>query len=104
MDRERSQLITLFKSLRSRAALKGVSISLIDLRWGITEEESRAGKVIDICLQAIRESRPFFIGLIGNRYGWCPGQDAGCSLTDSEEYSWLADDLKSGLSVTEIDI
>ncbi len=104
MDRERSQLITLFKSLRSRAALKGVSISLIDLRWGITEEESRAGKVIDICLQAIRESRPFFIGLIGNRYGWCPGQDAGCSLTDSEEYSWLADDLKSGLSVTEIEI
>lgn len=104
MDRERSQLITLFKSLRSRAALKGVSISLIDLRWGITEEESRAGKVIDICLQAIRESRPFFIGLIGNRYGWCPGQDAGCSLTDSKEYSWLADDLKSGLSVTEIEI
>jgi 5-enolpyruvylshikimate-3-phosphate synthase len=28
------------------------------------------------CLDEIRACRPFFIGLLGERYGWVPGGDA----------------------------
>ena len=29
-------------------------------------------KVLDLCLQQIDECRPFFIGILGERYGWVP--------------------------------
>lgn len=44
----------------------------IDLRWGVTEEQAKSGKVIDICLQEVDGSRPFFVCMLGNRYGWIP--------------------------------
>ena len=46
----------------------------LDLRWGITEEEAKSGKVVEICLREIENSIPFFIGIIGNRYGWIPNE------------------------------
>lgn len=50
----------------------GVAFNVIDLRWGITEEDQTNGNVIDLCLDEIRHCKPYFIGLIGNRYGWIP--------------------------------
>ena len=44
----------------------------VDLRWGITEEEAHQGKVLPICLAEIDRARPFFMGLLGERYGWVP--------------------------------
>ncbi len=46
--------------------------SNIDLRWGVTSAEAESGKVLDICLDQIDGSRPFFICMLGNRYGWVP--------------------------------
>jgi Domain of unknown function (DUF4062) len=40
--------------------------------WGITEEESNRGEVLPICLAEIEHCRPYFIGLLGDRYGWVP--------------------------------
>ena len=75
MNAERDYLITkVFPRLKAEAAKRDVTIIPLDLRWGVTEEESKTGKVIEICLDEIRNSRPFFIGLVGNRYGWCPDQ------------------------------
>lgn len=53
-----------------------VQIQAIDLRSGIntaglTEEESEQ-KVLRVCLSCIDSARPFFIGLLGDRYGWIP--------------------------------
>lgn len=42
------------------------------LRWGITEQESQQGKTIGICLDEIERCWPYFIGLLGDRYGWVP--------------------------------
>lgn len=47
----------------------------IDLRWGISKEEAQSGKVVEICLDYIDKSRPFFICMLGNRYGWIPDQN-----------------------------
>ncbi|MSR75881.1 MAG: DUF4062 domain-containing protein [Planctomycetes bacterium] len=46
----------------------------IDLRWGITEEESQKGETLPIFLREIERSRPYFIGLLGERYGWTPAR------------------------------
>jgi len=40
----------------------------IDLRWGITNEQAENDKVLDLCLEQIDECRPFFIGILGERY------------------------------------
>ena len=44
----------------------------VDLRWGITEEEGLHGKQIQLCLDEVDRCRPFFIGMLGQRYGWAP--------------------------------
>ena len=71
MEKEREQLIKkVFPILRKMAAERGVVVTELDLRWGITKEESENGKVLEICLNEIDHSRPFFIGLLGDRYGF----------------------------------
>ena len=83
-----------------KAASRGATISLVDLRWGITEEDAKSGKVVEICLKEIVNSRPFFIGMVGDRYGWCPSyEDLSQTLNDSLEYRWIEDDLNHHLSL-----
>ena len=73
MNDERTELMKkTFPRLRVMAAKRDVTLTEVDLRWGITKEESESGKVVDICLREIQNSIPFFIGIIGNRYGWIP--------------------------------
>ena len=60
-----------FPELHSRCAKKGLEFVGIDLRWGVTEEESRQRKAMQVCLDEIKKCN-FFISLIGDRYGWIP--------------------------------
>ena len=55
----------------------------VDLRWGVTEEQARRGETVDICMAEIDRSRPLFIGMIGERYGWVP-DDSDISVTEQE--------------------
>lgn len=68
-----------FPELRKRAKERFVEILEVDLRWGITEEQSKSGETLRICLEEIDRCRPsapvFFVGLLGERYGWIPPQD-----------------------------
>ena len=94
-----------FMELEAYALKKNVSLDLLDLRWGITEEKSKQGLVTQICLQEIDNSRPFFIGIIGERYGWVPdimNYDDNCDLF--RQYPWVKKDIEDGLSITEIEI
>ena len=51
---ERDVLVReVFPELRRKARERGVEVVDVDLRWGITEEESQQGKVIPICLGEI---------------------------------------------------
>src|SRR5690606_27621980 len=70
-----------------------------DLRWGVTDEQKAEGAVLPICLAEIERTRPYFIGLLGQRYGWVP-DEIPPTLTD--ELGWLAD--VSDRSVTEMEI
>ena len=65
MQDERSELIRkTFPRLRDLAARRDVTLTEVDLRWGITKEESESGKVMEICLREVKNSIPFFIGII----------------------------------------
>ena len=104
MEDERKYLITrTFPRLRQFAEQRDVMLTELDLRWGITEEESMSGKVVDICFREIENSIPFFIGIIGNRYGWVP--DAKDLNEDvRERFPSVAGYLDRHLSVTEMEM
>lgn len=100
MQAEREELIKrVFPRLRKLCESRGVAFDEVDLRWGVTEEEAAEGKVLPICLAEIDRCRPYFIGLLGERYGWRP-DEIPPGLAESEP--WLAS--RKGCSVTELEV
>ncbi|HKM54099.1 MAG TPA: DUF4062 domain-containing protein [Isosphaeraceae bacterium] len=73
MHAERDHLVkVVFPELRERLLPRRIELIDIDLRWGITEEEAKKDRVLDLCLELIDECGPFFLGILGERYGWVP--------------------------------
>ena len=102
MQDERNYLMRrTFPKLQLMAAERNVMLTAIDLRWGITKEEAENGRVIDACFKEIENSIPFFIGIIGNRYGWCPTSD---QIDKETTNRFPVVDELLGLSMTEIEI
>jgi hypothetical protein len=100
---ERDRLVRrVFPGLRARLKDRFVELVDVDLRWGITAEEAERGEVLPICLAEIDRSRPFFVGLLGERYGWVPATDHYAPDL-LERQPWL-DELRGGKSVTELEI
>lgn len=100
MQLEREELVKrVFPEVRRVCESRGVAWSEVDLRWGVTDEQKAEGAVLPICLAEIERSRPYFIGLLGDRYGWVP-DEVPPALVD--ELGWLAD--AAGRSVTEMEI
>jgi tetratricopeptide (TPR) repeat protein len=100
MQGEREELVKrVFPELRRRCEQRGVAWSEIDLRWGVTDEAKAEGAVLPICLREIELSRPYFIGMLGQRYGWVP-DEIPADLATRE--GWLDDDRDR--SVTELEI
>jgi hypothetical protein len=100
MQAERDHLVKfIFPQLRKLCEERGVAWSEVDLRWGITSEQSAEGQVLPICLEEIQRCRPYFIGLLGERYGWVP-DEIDPELIEHEP--WLTE--HTGHSVTELEI
>jgi len=77
MIAERDDLMThAWPELRRFCRERQVELVEVDLRWGIAEEQSTRKETLKLCLDEIRACRPFFIGLLGERYGWVPSDDA----------------------------
>jgi hypothetical protein len=99
---ERDHLVTvIFPQLRRLREARGVTWGEVDLRWGVTDEEAAEGKVLPICLEEIRRCRPYFFGLLGERYGWVP-QSIPAELLEQE--AWLQEEFREHKSVTELEI
>ncbi len=100
---ERDLLVRkVFPSLRARLKERFVELVDVDLRWGITAEQAERGEVLPICLAEIDRARPFFVGMLGERYGWIPPADAYAPDL-LERQPWL-EDHRGGRSVTELEI
>ncbi len=100
---ERDLLVRqVFPALRARLKDRFVELVDVDLRWGITVEEAERGDVLPICLAEIDRSRPYFIGMLGERYGWIPPHE-GYAPELLERQPWLKQH-QGGKSVTELEI
>eukprot|EP00750_Incisomonas_marina_P024529 INCI5124.2.p1 GENE.INCI5124.2~~INCI5124.2.p1 ORF type:complete len:1327 (-),score=287.09 INCI5124.2:1886-5278(-) len=94
--------------LREMCFRKGLTITFVDLRWGVTSEESGRGDVIKLCLDEVDACRPFFICMLGERYGWHLTGEGDESLLETtfdigaKHYPWVAE--QRNRSVTEIEI
>lgn len=103
LQEERDYLVKVtFPQMRRLAQERNVYVTLIDLRWGITEEETKSGEVLRICLKEIEKSIPFFIGIVGNRYGWIPNTKE-ISTAIINKIPKLQSYLDKKLSITEIE-
>jgi hypothetical protein len=100
MHGEREELVKfVFPQLRRLCEQRGVVFSEVDLRWGITSEQSAAGLVLPICLEEVRRCHPFFLSLLGDRYG---SVLSSVPPTLLEREPWLA--KATDCSVTELEI
>lgn len=105
MQEERDALIKTFNSLKVEANKRNVTLSVVDLRWGVTEEEARTGKVISVCLNEIEHSHPFFIGMLGSRYGYAPDlSELHKNPELIERYPWIEKAIEEKFSITEMEM
>lgn len=87
--------------LRERCRAKRIHISEVDLRWGITEEEANHERQLESCLSEVDRCRPFFVGLLGRRYGYTPKEYK--TFSGDPKFDWLKS-YPAGRSVTELEM
>ena len=102
MQKERELLVKqVFPELRRVCDERFVAFTEVDLRWGITQEQQAEGKVLPICLEEIHTCRPYFIGILGERYGWIPNTVPPEVLAKEP---WIQEHVGQRTSVTELEI
>jgi tetratricopeptide (TPR) repeat protein len=100
MQKERDILIRqVFPEIRQLCQTRGVGFTEIDLRWGVTEQQAERGEVLPVCIAEIENSRPYFIGLLGERYGSIPDR---IDPNLMKEQPWLKENQEASLTELEI--
>ncbi len=106
MHAERDDLRAhVFPELEERLRERRCHLEWIDLRWGVEtreagEEEAKELLVLKVCLAEVERSRPFLIGLLGDRYGWVPPEDRMKAAAEEAGF----DRSVAGRSVTDLEI
>ncbi|CAH1253937.1 TEP1 [Branchiostoma lanceolatum] len=110
---EREYLIKkTFRELNRLCAERSVFFTYVDLRWGITKEQSDDGRTISICLKEVDRCRPYFICMIGERFGWSQKEGEPDKLLNAsfdyaikhnEDLKWI-EDHRFDTSVTQLEV
>jgi tetratricopeptide (TPR) repeat protein len=66
-----------FPELEERLRALRCRIEPIDLRWGVdttqtAQHDAKQLLILKVCLAEVERSRPFFLAILGDRYGWIP--------------------------------
>jgi WD40 repeat protein len=99
MHAERDELVTVvFPELRERLDALELDLFDVDLRWGVPQTgiDGERANSWAYCKQWIERAEPFFICLLGQRYGWVP---AGVDIRDEADQ-----EAYKGMSITEMEI
>ncbi|MBN1571325.1 MAG: DUF4062 domain-containing protein, partial [Acidobacteria bacterium] len=78
MHAERDHLVTVvFPELRERCERLGLEFFDVDLRWGVPEKgvDGEQANSWNYCRQWIDRVEPFFVCILGQRYGWVPSPE-----------------------------
>ena len=101
---ERNYLVkNVFPELRDWCEEHKIHLVDVDLRWGVTSDDTENKNTVGTCLKNIDKSRPFFLCFLGQRRGWIPNPENDISLETEETYPTIKEFAK-GKSVTEIEI
>lgn len=106
LQEEREYLVKkIFPAIRSICRERGVVFTEIDLRWGLSHEsEGNAGRIVRTCLEEIDRCRPWFIGIIGRRYGWVPDhEELAEDRTLCEGFPWIGEVASEEVSILEME-
>lgn len=110
MDAERDIIkFEVMNRLNVRYGGRRINFQIIDLRSGINTEslaeDMREGRILEVCFDSIDSARPFFIGLLGERYGWIPSPELRESIAKKlpEDRRGFMTDC-GDVSVTELEI
>jgi WD40 repeat protein len=99
MHAERDMLVTVvFPELRERLEQLGLEFFDVDLRWGVPQigVDGERANSWTYCRQWIDRVEPFFICLLGERYGWTPPEEEILDGNERQQYA--------GLSITEMEV
>uniref|UniRef100_A0A6B2KWF4 NACHT domain-containing protein n=1 Tax=Arcella intermedia TaxID=1963864 RepID=A0A6B2KWF4_9EUKA len=88
----------IFPELQERCKKLRVHVHPVDLRWGVTSEDT--ANALEVCLGELDSCRPFFIGLLGNRYGWVPEKYI---VPDEPRFDWIKSE-PTGKSITHLEM
>ncbi|MCL2115292.1 MAG: DUF4062 domain-containing protein [Methanobrevibacter sp.] len=101
MHSERDYLVkNVFPELREWCEERKIHLVDVDLRWGVTKEDTENKNTVGTCLKNIDKSRPFFLCFLGQRRGWVPPE---ISEETKATYPQLEGRMEDK-SVTEIEI
>ncbi|KAK5582105.1 hypothetical protein RB653_003688 [Dictyostelium firmibasis] len=102
MSGERDHLIKVtFPALNVKAKEKNLTIVPIDLRWGLTKDETTVQGQIELCLKQI-DKCPIMITMLGSRFGWVPTE---YKVSDNnDQYSQWLSSMPLGHSITSLEV
>jgi hypothetical protein len=70
MQAERAHLHqVVFPELRRHWGTQGVNVEIVDLRWGANSAEVEGAATLERALAEVERCRPWFLALLGDRYG-----------------------------------
>ena len=121
---EREYLLRkVFPTIGALCYERGTYCAPVDLRWGINENQGNSGLVVQLCLDYIVRCAPFFICLLGERYGSqrpedapplpntyeelppdAPWLDKSLMVAASAGYDWVRQKNYQHCSVTELEV
>ncbi|KPA86858.1 hypothetical protein ABB37_00906 [Leptomonas pyrrhocoris] len=110
MNNERNAItLDVFPRLRRWAAEVGLKVTLleVDLRWGIPAVATTRNLSTSVCLNEVSRCSPFFIGMIGARYGSCPPTPLQLVVdedVEASDYGWMTELTHPHVSVTELEM
>lgn len=91
-----------FPELNERLASRRVRVIPVDLRWGLTAEDTSDSGLgaLEHCLHEIDRARPFCVCLLGERYGWMPPR---YRVSDLPQFAWIKR-WPRGCSITAMEL
>lgn len=102
LQAERDELVAnVFPRIRSYCRDRSVVFTEVDLRWGITRQQANDKEILSRCFHEIERCEPFFIGIIGDRYGWVPDHEKDILDPFRKQHAWL--NSLNNTSVTEME-
>ncbi len=92
-----------FPEIHRRCQQRKVDFVEIDLRWGIPKEQVKSGVAVPVCLGRIDDGRPYFLGLLGERYGSAMKPEQIPDICEKyPHYDWVK--KYADRSITELEI